>query len=474
MRAKIKQYKARPGGGKTTTMKSDIINTPGLHLFAAPHFLGIAEAVSDLRKAAKSGGSKLEVVEIHSKSACQNNGRCETRISDFVQKRHAGDHCCLVITHASLLTIDLTIFEGWHCHMDERPANAMMSGIIASPASWPIYQHLFRLKPIERSETHSRLMSNPEVQSRDVMADKGLSSELRNLFARGLSPCPILIEATSWDSIRAKACSWRSAWTLDALAPFKTVSIASSDLTESLCYLVHPVELNEHRIAAAPSRAKIQIRYFDTEGGTASSKFWESSEGEHNLDLISRRLKAHGIQFWTSNATAEGFLKARLGSKTFLSPCCEGLNAHRDKTSVAILLSLKAQTHETQWCDEATGLTRNMISESRESNAIYQFAQRGISREADYRGTYDIYVYDALQAERLAAKYQADGYRDVSVEHVALDGFEARVREKAGAKPKYATPEEREAARRKNNTKAQAVRRANAKAKAENTKSSVA
>lgn len=442
-------------------MKNNIIENRGLHLFASPHFLGIAEAKADLhRKAAEAQLTGFSVVEIHSESKCRNQGRCETRIADFVAKSEPHQHVALLITHASLLTIDLSIFRDWTLHMDERPANAVMSGVLRAPCSWRTYEGMFNLVNIDGDDIRSQLISKAEIEPRDVMADRHLSDQDRNMFARGLSPCPVVIEARSWVDVQAKDCAWYSVWTLEALHPFKRVEIASSDIQESLSYVVAPFDADLVPVPLDPSNARIRIAYFDQNGGSASSAFWETAEGEANLGRIAEHLKKVGVELWTCNEKAEKFLQARLGRDGFQSPCCEGINNHREKTSVAMMLSMKAQQHEAVLCRAFPLLTPQRISESREASALYQFAQRGASRQEGFEGEYRAYVYDKAQAERLAEKFTADRYLNVEVEHIQLQGFEDRTKGKAGRKEKYASPDERSEANRKRNGINQATKRA--------------
>jgi hypothetical protein len=466
----ISVYQGRPGCGKSLAMKDNIISQRGLHVFAAPHFKGIAEAVKDLQDKAEAAKLKnFTIIEIHSKSKCRNKGRCETRVADFVAKIDPSKHVALVISHATLMTMDLSIFEngGWTLHMDERPANAVMSGVINARVSWPTYAHLFRLEPIEGNDTESRLIANPEIDLYDVMADRHISDTERNMFSRACSPCPLIIEARSWDDVRDRACPWYSVWTLEALRPFKRVELASSDLLQSLAYRMAPVPVDVKPVAFEPSKARIRIMYYDTVGGTASSSFWETAQGAHNLDLIAAHWASVGVKLWTCNASAETFLQARLGKNAYESPCCEGINNHNKKVGVGMMLSMKAQQHEDVLCRKLTGLTLAEIGETRETSTLYQFAQRAKSRMADCTDDCPIYVYDRQQAERLAAQYRQDRYLDVEIEHVEVKGFQTRTRAPSGAKRKYATPEERAKATREANTKAQAERRAKKKEQTE-------
>ena len=427
-------------------MKSNIATSHSRHLFASPHLKGIAEGMADIAKLSPS----VTCFAIHSADTQRRKGSVEDRVQAHVASTDPKAHVCLFITHATLMAMDCSIFEGWHLHLDEQVSNAVMSGDLYAPVSWPTFAAVFDLHPVGDGSGRSRLSCNPDVELRAIIEDDRLSESDKNLFKRVKSPVPVFIDATDWRDISKARCGWQSVWSYtEALSPFASVEIASSDLMDSLSYLIAPFPMNGIEVAADPSKAKVRIAYFDEMPRAASSEFWKKEGGQANLALIAAHLKAATVEYWSANHSAVEFLKGRLDADRYISPCCEGLNGLHERESCAMLYSSKAQGHEAILCRDHSTLTLAEISERREANAIFQFAMRGRARDRDFNGEYRVYVYDRAQAASLKEKFLANGFPDTTVEHIALKNFADRQFEKVGRKPKFATIEEREEQKRK-------------------------
>ena len=159
------------------------------------------------------------------------------------------------------------------------------------------------------------------------------------------------------------------------------------------------------------------------------------------------------LGYWSGNEAVVAYFEERLPGEQ-VRPKVAGSNAYRHHRSCALVYSSKARPEDAILLD-VFGLTREEVERAREREDIWQFAMRGAIREAEFDGTYEVYLYDRWQAEALAAMLREEGVADdVVVEAVEeagiLDVQRPRPGPKAGAKAAASgkTFEEREAERR--------------------------
>ena len=462
----ILNISGRTGAGKSKLAKSHVIEKQGRHLYVVPSKVLVREVTKDLEQLRDQAGAQ---VSIHPFDSSQNRkgGGVTKRIKDRVKDYQGSTaHCVFVITQASFLLLDTTIFDDWDLHLDELLVNGVMSGELYAPASWCAFAALYELKPVEDangeiSTTMSRIVRRDGVDPALVRKDPRILKEDKALFERCGAPYPVIIEAKSFEDTAVRKCRWYSAWTLEETKSFASVEIAACDLEESLGWMLSSAEMKarvvSRAIPSAPSKARIDIKYFDNGGDTCSAKFWETDAGKRNLMACAKHIAKTGIDFWSCNDTAIDFMKPLMPKTsalrqdrdqlnpidgTFIPQRQEGTNFYGECTSCAMFLSSKAQDHEEIFARIDPAVTRAAISKSREGNLLWQFAGRGAPRNADFSGSYTIYVYDVHQAIALADRYKANGYPSVDIQHIKLDDFADRVREKPGPKPIVRTPKE--------------------------------
>ena len=249
------------------------------------------------------------------------------------------------------------------------------------------------------------------------------------------------------------------------------MEIAACDIEKSLTYLLSPRSIDKVLVPSDVSAARIRILYFDDSPATCSASYWETDQGKANLTLVGGEIaRRGGVDFWTCNESAEAVLKPLMPKHseirerkrkdggqaevlndvdgTWIRQQQDGINLYRECTSCAILISSKAQEHESIFAKLSPAATLAAISKGREDGLIFQFTTRGAPRCEDFAGEYTIYVYDRQQAEALRDKLVGYGFPQTAIEHVEVQGFTDRVRPAKGRKPIYLTPEEREEARR--------------------------
>jgi hypothetical protein len=122
-----------------------------------------------------------------------------------------------------------------------------------------------------------------------------------------------------------------------------------------------------------------------------------------------------------------------LPSKPVL-PRLAGTNAYRDKRSCALIYSSKFQDGDTPLL-EAFGLDRHAVEHAREIEDIQQFIMRGAIRCPDFEGRYDVYLYDAHQAEAVCKFLVRNGIEDVELVPIHGAGIMDVTRPKPGRKP---------------------------------------
>ncbi len=123
--------------------------------------------------------------------------------------------------------------------------------------------------------------------------------------------------------------------------------------------------------------------------------------------------------YWMAN---EKYTEKRGGGFTlpaelFNTPNQKGINSLRDKTSCAVLTSIKLDNHMIAGIEETMGHSKDKIYQQMELEMINQNIYRGIARDWSSTERMTVYVYD----ERQARSIQDAG----SYEHIDL-GFERK------------------------------------------------
>ncbi len=455
-------------------MLANIVEQKGRHLLVVSRKNSIQQCYDDLIKARNKAGLDFPIVKFLRETWKRSDVRISKAITDKAAEfPHETDHCCLIITQAAFQQLVFYLFRGWLLKLDELLTNGNLSGELFSPVMWPGLASIIDIEPLPEEDVRRsidpslcRLTLKPGVEAKDVIRDKRLTKEDQNLYNRVASSIPVYIDARTIEDIGRRSCQYCSPWTLDLAEGFASIEIAACDIEHSLMHLLSPRPYEMVLIPSPVSFARIRIYYFDASEATCSSEYWKTDQGNANLELVGQEIaRRGGVDFWTCNETAESMLKplmpktslvrTRMGEVlnavdgTWITQQQDGINRYRGCTSCAIIISSKAQEHESIFEKLNPAATRQAISKSREDSLIFQFVSRGIIRMAGFAGDYTVYVYDRQQAEMLRDKLVNYAFADVEIEHIQIDGFTDRVRPPKGRKPTYLTPEQRETAMRK-------------------------
>ena len=470
---KIINYYGRTGAGKSTKMLANIIEHEGRHLLVVSRKNSIQQCYDDLIASRNKAGLNFPIIKFLRETWKRSDVKISKAITDKAAEfPHETDHCCLIITQAAFQQLVFYLFRGWLLKLDELLSNGNLSGELFSPVMWPGLASLFDIEPLTEVDVRlgidpslCRLTMKPGVEAKDVFRDVRLTKEDQNLFNRVASSVPVYIDAKKFEDIGRRSCKYCSPWTLDLAEGFASIEIAACDIEHSLMHLLSPWPYEMVLIHSPVSFARIRIIYFDASAATCSSEYWKTDQGKANLELVGQEIaRRGGVDFWTCNETAELMLKplmpktsairSSMGEMlndvdgTWITQQQDGINRYRGCTSCAIIISSKAQEHESIFEKLNPAANRQAISRSREDSLIFQFVSRGAIRMDGFAGDYTIFVFDRQQAEVLRDKLVSYAFADVEIEHVEIDGFTDRVRPARGRKPSYLTPEERENVKR--------------------------
>ncbi len=468
---RISVYHGRTGAGKSQKLKKSIIGKVGRHLLVVPRRRSVDECYVDLSKVRAQLSTGIKIHKFKSADGKKQKAKIAKQIEDCVASYESEDeHCVIIITQAAFLMLDPALFAGWHVMFDELLAGGNLSGPLFAPVMWKGYQNLFTITPLKEEDiarcldpSLHRICAVPGVEAKDLMVDALLSDADRSLYQRASTAIPVYTDATCLEDIGRRRCRWCSPWTLDQTDGFGSVEIAACDIEESLMHKLSPRLYDMVQCGGGASLARVRVFYFDAGAATCSAAYWQDQIGARNLALVGKEIaRRGGVDFWTCNESGENILKPIMprtsiyrveddlypADGTWIRQQQDGTNYYRKCLSCAILISSKAQEHEAIFELINPAATKQAISRSREDSLIFQFVSRGAIRMKDFAGEYVIFVYDRQQAEALQAKLFAYDYPDTTIEHIAIEAFTERVHEPKGRKPTYATPEEREIAKR--------------------------
>jgi hypothetical protein len=366
-------------------------------------------------------------------------GPVQRRVIEACRQFEDDHHIILAITHEGLQSVDPATFKGWHIRIDETP-DAVASGKLRVPVGARLLETLYDLKKVEGTKW---CKVQPKVGAPSIghfLRDDLTSQQLAAFHKRVLSASGLLVDIGAWDEAleRSKPISWWSLWTPYDLAECASVKIAASGYATSLCALATrsffetEVECRSQLIEAERSgQPKVRIHYFARHRG--STEFWKKGDGRNCLDNVGRFLaKLPDLGFWSGNQIVRDCFRLLLAGKQVL-PRQAGTNAYRHLTSCAIIYSNKAQDADSAIL-EVFGLTRDQIARAREIEDIQQFVMRGAIRCSDFKGRYEIYVYDVWQAEAVRGFLIKGGIANVTLHGTEEAGIMEVERPKSGRK----------------------------------------
>jgi len=416
------------GSGKSTVMREEVIAQPGLYLFASPTHELIDEQVAAFNSEARG----LKLWAVHSKTG--GKGKVEERLdharSEIVRERH--NHAVILTTHDAMMGSDLSAFAGWHARIDEAPA-AVQAGSFNISEVRAALKERFTLHTKPGHDWASLTINGDKPSWKRLQGTLG-ANELVEFYKQAANPARVFVRTPDWDAL--DDIDWFSMWTPLELAGFASVQIAGSSYTNSVGYLGAQA-LYEDLLAfeerdvpvVRKGQPSISIHYF-TEGHRGSTTFWGKTEGrlqiKHVCDHLAKTLPK--VSFWSGNIVVQHLMEHRIKGE-LIAASAAGLNKHRRKQHCAIIFSGKA-TKADRGMMKVFGLTDDDIERAREDELIRQFAMRGAIRDPVFDGTYDIYVYEKVQAERLKGHFEDLLFTQVEMVGVDKAGL-MKVRRKA-------------------------------------------
>lgn len=468
-RLKVKKYNylnAAPGGGKTHWANNYIINNPARYLIVRDRLDAIAEHVSSLST-------------IPTRIITSAQQKCVRSAIRDAPCWHHEVHQAVFITHNAMLMSDFSEWEGWHIIIDETPSIFFEFESVTN-ISADFFAKNYKLTPVKKlKDWHQIELSEAgfDLSPSEIAADEALRvfRPLHEKIAASTVPPkgmairkskqtnpvrnPVLINIGDFDEMRDRRrwSAW-SNWSIEALAPFESVTIMANNFDQSLTFKtiqkLHPkIEWNAIEIEPRNYRKRaVHIEYFAA-NHTASRYLFESAKGQENLRKIAKHLSKETEQIVTCNESMQPYL-AEIGGKK-MSPIQSGSNRYDHLHRATMLYSAKPSP-EIITILEAIGLSGDHWIESVEYEAILQFMCRTSVRDPNSTAPVTFRVYDARQAGFLARFFRSLPHCEVTMELVDL-GF-AEMERNVGRPKLEFTPEEAEA--RKVADKAAAARRA--------------
>lgn len=415
----LKIYGGVPGSGKTLSMLDEIRATKGRYVIATPRTELHDEFAARLTDFRADRPISPEVLSIHSAQSGAR-GSVARRIENALADHAASTHCVVFISHEALFLVDPCKLAGWHVRIDEVPDGAVVADAFSAAASFRVLDALYVLEPIG----HDRWFRVVPRQG----VDQVKPHEFRTDAAGPLAPFhkhatnprrEVFVDLSAWEDARAhgRRVHWWSIWTPMSLHSCASVGITGAGFFQSLlhraCVFVHGDALAFERIdqsmSARRERPRVSIHYFTRHPG--STTWWETHDGSRCLVRISEYLQRIGFAgYWSSNTNIKPYFWHRFGGDA-VEPRQAGTNALRHHTACAYIYSNKAQPGEHGLL-ELLGLNEEAVTVAREQEDIIQFVMRGSIRDPGFDGSYDIYLYDQDQAQKLRDYLINEGITD--------------------------------------------------------------
>ncbi len=397
-----------PGCRKTTRLRTDAYENPGIYVYVAP----ITELLDEQAAAYANEAPWLDVTVAHYKSP--GRGGVQRKLDDAADLIEAKSihHAAILASHDALMGKDLSRFAGAHLQIDE-PPDAVKGGRINVPAFPEVMKQTFALERIGKGWSELKLLGDPPSW-KDMQRDslfKPLAEPVK-LLGRGQS---VYVNCEEW----GEELGWCSVWLPTNLDHFSSVTIAGASYLTSLGALAakrilgDALEFKEVRIHMnRTAQPAVRLHYF-TSAHEGSTAFWATRAGNRCIKQVCDHLAALSppIGFWSANKPVIPLLLSRLPGEA-IAPKAAGLNEWRDEMRCAMLYSSKP-TPSDRTLIKLLGFTDEEIIGSREDEDIFQFATRGAIRNPDFGGDYDVYLYSRRQAEKLRHRLQSIGLANV-------------------------------------------------------------
>jgi hypothetical protein len=387
-----------------------MLSSPGRWLLALPRTNLIDEQAAALTVKALKARLPLTVKAIHS-AQTNKKGKVARRIHDALTDPSSSANNIVLITHEALLDLDPVLLRGWGVAVDEVPEGSVISGTIKAGIGWTTLSRLYRLIPVAEGSIWHRVVPRDDVDLPTTGAiindDKTLIPFHKAALSRSRA---IYVNVPSWDEAKGskRTIRWYSCWTPEGLLEnAASVTFAGAGVFSSLVYRAAqqapsgPIPFEVIDISALSprtARPTVVIHYYTLHAGSTS--WWETAEGSCCLVAISRYLENNRFDgYWSGNDVVRPYFRHRLKGVE-CQPKVAGTNSLRHHTACMFIFSSKVQSEDDAIL-EVLGLDPDDIRRAREDEDLIQFVHRGILRNGDFGGTYDIHLYSRDQAERL-------------------------------------------------------------------------
>lgn len=480
-------YDDRPcGAGKSYEECLNIINNPGLYLYAVERRAAVEERASAICAIAADANIAIHVVKICSDDQSGYDdpdllGRQSVRVRvEGLGNTYTGGHVVAVITHEALKTSDLSAFGGWQVVIDERPSIWDRQSLSSKLSKGLLAQH-FKLE--EREGRHARrIISASDATAKDFDQDT-CGNPLAIMAQRILGDrCEVATSLKSFDQLDVeRRWEWWSIWNPASLKVFDRVTILAHGLTQSVTYQIIRSKWPEiewvrlDRATHLRHQPREVVIHYYARAHQASRTLWTSARGRRFLKAIGQDIAGRvdgDRHIWTCNRPDLKLFDVpdedeRLIPGRYLTPRQQGSNRWATRNTATILYTAKPSACDLSIAN-AIGISPEAIVETRELDIMVQFACRTSVRVAESTETVDLYVYDEVQARHLEAYFTSTGYCDVILDLIDIPGLGIAGYERdstPGRKTKALTPEEIEAAKEAKREKDAARKRRQREAK---------
>lgn len=415
-----------PGSGKSTGLLDDLARRPRNVIWATARRELCDEQASYCFAASQRLASSLSIEAIHSgQRAKEKVGR---RIKTALRSRDPGVPRVMMITHEALIALDPAELADWEVVIDEVPDGCVVSDSFSAPACWSTLDRHYALEPVGVGRWHQVLVREgiDPLQRGAIAVDA--AKELAAFHKCVLTPGrTVYVDLSDWRDAQAprRRVSWWSVWTPLSLAGTAGVTITGAGFYDSTAFHItqalHPEAITFERVEPVNLlRRKPQtfrIHYFIQDPG--STAWWDTEEGSRCVVEISRYLERVGFAgYFSCNAEIRPYFRHRFDS-LMCNPKQAGTNNLIKHTACAYIYSNKSQESDAAIL-EVFELDTSQILQAREYEDIRQFVMRGASRDPNYEGVYDVYLYSRDQAEMLG-RYLSGHRIAAGVELIPLD-----------------------------------------------------
>jgi hypothetical protein len=422
------------GVGKTHTALEAMVRIPARYLFATERRESVREIEERLTAMSSAHPQTSPTIKTILSSPHNRGYSVATEIAALpANYANPSAHVCVIITHAALMSSDLSGFSGWHVVVDEVPA-IIVQETLETATDRDFFERNYRLTDINGKWSRVDLTEVGKSLTSNDLAHCQSHDYLRTFHQRVASGLrAVVCDLQDWSDMEVRGTQWNwwSIFNVRQMEAFSTVKFLGSGFMEKLSAKMLqnydrdvewlPISTKGHRV---PKHKTVNVHYFTD--AYASRYYFESEHGQDHLRTISRHLgqTMPAMSYWSANDPARE-LTAYKAMRQFMpgqyiSPKQAGTSAYQTDYHDAAMIYASKPSKAHKAVLEALGCTEQDWIETNEYETVLQFLTRTSVRDITTGGTTNLYVLSRDQADYLMAFFDAQPHISAHLHHIDL------------------------------------------------------